>query len=69
MNMPSVTLQKRSKLLAGKQFGFSPLHRFVASARWRASAGPRRLVELSSLVQPTAVLEITFLSILAREMA
>jgi hypothetical protein len=54
-------------LLADAQFGLIALHRFVASARWRASAGASRLAERSSFVQPTAALEITFLSIFARE--
>jgi hypothetical protein len=50
----------RSKLLADRQFGLFPLLRFVASARWRASGGARRLFELSSLPSRAFGREITF---------
>jgi len=61
--MPSTTFWKPSKLLADGHFGSIPLHRFVASARWRAVAGVCRWVKSSSVSYQPVPAPITFASV------
>jgi hypothetical protein len=59
MNMPRTSFWKPSKLLAERQFGAISLRRFGASARWRASAGAHRRMELAALSHEPSCLDLT----------